>query len=79
LVPYVAFVAFVATRERLPRPAIWAIIACNALWAAASIALLASGLLAPTALGYTFVSAQALLVALFGWLQYVGLRWQRSE
>jgi hypothetical protein len=78
LVPYVAFVAFVATRERLPRPAIWAIIACNALWAVASIAPLASGILAPSALGYAFVTAQALIVALLGGLQYLGLQRQIS-
>lgn len=78
LLPYVAFVAFVATRASLPRPAVRAVIACNALWAAASFALLASGLLAPTVLGYAFVAAQALLVALFGWLQYIGLQRQMS-
>lgn len=78
LLPYVAFVAFVAMRTSLPRPAVRAVVTCNALWAAASFALLASGLLAPTALGYAFVAAQALLVALFGWLQYVGLQRQMS-
>ena len=74
LVPYVAFVAWVGTRERVARGAVWAIIAANAAWTAASFALLLSGWVAPTALGYAFVIAQALVVALFGELQYTGLK-----
>jgi hypothetical protein len=74
LVPYVAFVAWAGTREAISRPAVWAIVAANMLWAAASALLLASGFLAPTALGYAFVIGQAIVVALLGELQYVGLR-----
>jgi hypothetical protein len=74
LMPYVAFVAWVGTREPIARSAVGAIIAANALWAVASIGLLMSGLVAPTALGYTFVIAQAAVVALLGELQYVGLK-----
>src|SRR6188474_3997648 len=43
LVPYMAFVAFVGTRETISRPAVQAIIALNALWAAGSALLLVSG------------------------------------
>jgi hypothetical protein len=68
----VAFVAYVGTRERLAPPAVWAVIACNALWAAGSLLLLAW--LAPTLLGYVFVVAQATAVAVFGELQFIGLR-----
>jgi hypothetical protein len=78
LVPYVAFVAWVATREHVARAAVWAIIAANAVWAIASIGLLAGGLVAPTLLGYAFVIAQAVVVALLGELQYVGLRRQEA-
>ncbi|HXE68212.1 MAG TPA: hypothetical protein VN523_02575 [Hyphomicrobiaceae bacterium] len=74
LVPYVAFVVFVATRARIEPAAVWVIIACNALWALASCVLLLSGELAPTGLGIAFVAAQAIVVALLGELQYVGLR-----
>src|SRR5215204_5327545 len=59
LVPFVAFVAWVGTREEVARGAVWTIIAANALWVAASIGLLVSGWVAPTALGYAFVIAQA--------------------
>jgi hypothetical protein len=74
LVPYVAFVIFTGTRAAIPPVAVWAIIAANALWATASVLLLISGWVAPTALGYAFVVGQAAVVALLGELQYVGVR-----
>jgi hypothetical protein len=74
LLPYVAFVIYTGTRETISRPAVWAIIVANVLWAAASALLLLSGWVAPTGLGYAFVIAQAFVVALLGELQYVGLR-----
>ena len=78
LVPYVAFVAWVGTRETIARGAVWAIIATNALWAIASVGLLVSGLVAPTILGTAFVIAQAAVVGLLGELQYAGLKRQTT-
>ena len=74
LIPYVAFVAWVAIRETIARSAVWAIIATNAIWAVASVGLLVSGLVVPTSLGYAFVIAQAVVVALLAELQYAGLK-----
>lgn len=74
LLPYVAFVMWLATRHSITAGAVWVVIATNAAWTAASLLLLVSGLVAPTALGYAFVIAQALVVAALGELQYVGLR-----
>jgi hypothetical protein len=74
LLPYAAFVGFVGTRERFPVPAVWAVIICNVVWATGSVLLLVSGLVAPKLLGYAFVVAQAVVVALFAELQYFGLR-----
>ncbi len=74
LLPYAAFVAYIATRERLARPAVWAVIIANALWTTDSIMLLLSGWVVPNALGYAFVIAQALVVAVFAELQYIGIR-----
>jgi hypothetical protein len=74
LVPYVAFVGYLATRETLTPAAVWTVIVTNGLWAAASVGLLLSGWIAPTAFGYAFVLAQAAVVAAFGELQYVGMR-----
>ncbi len=74
LVPYVAFVIYTGTRETISRSAVWTIIVANVAWAAASALLLASGWVSPTALGYAFVIAQAVVVALLGEVQYMGLR-----
>jgi hypothetical protein len=74
LIPYVAFVAIVDTRENIMRGAVWAIIAANAVWALASVALLVSGWIAPNLLGVIFIALQAAVVAVFGELQFVGLR-----
>ena len=74
LVPYVAFVVYTGTRDAISRSAVWLIIVANVAWAAASALLLVSGWVTPTALGYAFVIAQAVVVALLGELQYMGLR-----
>ncbi len=74
LLPYAALVGYFGLRETLPRPFVWAVIVANARWAADSIALLLGGWVAPNALGEAFVVAQAVVVALFAELQYLGLR-----
>ena len=74
LIPFVAFVAWAGTREPASQGAVALIIAVNVLWVVASVCLLLSGLVAPTLLGYAFVLAQAVAVALFAELQYVGLK-----
>jgi hypothetical protein len=77
LIPYVIFVAVVATRDRIATGAVCTVIAANALWTAGSFALLASGFVSPTALGTAFVAMQALAVAGLGALQYVALRYSQ--
>jgi hypothetical protein len=74
LIPYVAFVAYVGTRETISRPAVQAIIVLNLLWVAGSIALIGSSFVAPTAFGYAFVIFQAVVVGVFAELQLIGLR-----
>lgn len=74
LVPYVAFVAWVGTRTVIPHGAVQTVIALNVLWVSGSVLVLASGWVAPTALGYAFVIAQAAAVGLFAALQFIGLR-----
>jgi hypothetical protein len=73
LVPYAALVAVVAARAQISRAAVWVFIVANAAWTIGSIGLLPGGL-APTALGYAFVIAQALVVAVLAELQYAGVR-----
>ncbi len=74
LLPFAALLIYLSTRKNLSRQAIWVIIACNVLWAIDSILLLLTNWVAPTALGYTFIIAQALIVALLAEAQYVGLK-----
>ena len=74
LLLYGALVAWVGTRENLQRPAVWTVILANALWTVDSIVLLLSGWVAPNALGFAFVIAQALVVALFAVMQSSGIR-----
>jgi len=74
LLPYTALLAWLATRENPPRAAVWAVIACNGLWAANCLMLAFAGWVEPTGLGYGFILAQAVAVVLFAELQYGGLR-----
>ena len=73
LVPFAACVYALSTRP-VTRGAVLAVIVLNGLWVAGSVALLAAGGIAPTALGTAFVIAQAVVVAIFAELQYAGLR-----
>ena len=69
--------AFIASRESLPRLAVWAVIVLNGLWVVESLVTLMSSAVAPNALGYVFVIVQAAFVAVLAELEYVGLK--RSE
>ena len=74
LLPFAAFLAYLATRASLSPAAVWAVIVLNALWTVDSILLLLSGWIEPTGLGNAFVIFQALGVAMFAALEYLGLR-----
>jgi len=74
LIPFVAFVFYLATRDSVSRASVWTVIAANAAWVVASALLLVSGRIEPTALGYVFILGQAFAVAAFAEAQYVGLR-----
>ena len=74
LLPFAAFVGWLATRELPPRAGVWAVIVLNAFWAVDSLLLLVAGWFEPTLLGAVFVVFQALIVGLFGALELAGLR-----
>jgi hypothetical protein len=74
LLPYAAFVAMLARRDVLPSGAVWAVVACNAIWAVDCVALLLTGWIDPTLLGVAFILMQAVVVAAFAELQVIGLR-----
>jgi hypothetical protein len=74
LLPFAAFVGFVASRSEPARFLVWTIIALNVVWVVDSIVLLFTGWVAPNALGYAFVVAQAAAVLLFADFEYMGLK-----
>ena len=74
LLPFAAFVAWLATRGRVQRPLVFAVVACNALWALDSVLLLVTGWVEPTIFGEMFVVGQAAVVAVLAELEFIGLR-----
>ena len=74
LFPFVALLIYLATRREVSAAAIWTVVIINVLWTLASFLLLASGWVTPTAFGYAFVAVQAIGVAGFAFLEYLGLR-----
>jgi hypothetical protein len=78
LVAYAALVGWLGTRPSMPKQPVWIVIAGNAAWALASIALLFSGWVTPNLLGEAAVALQAIAVGVFAELQYVGLRRSRD-
>jgi hypothetical protein len=74
LVAYAALVGWLGTRPSMPKALVVVVIAGNAAWTIASIALLFSGAVAPNLLGEAFVAIQAIAVGALAELQFVGLR-----
>lgn len=74
LLPFAAFLAFLATRQLSSQYAVWAAILLNVLWTIDSFLILVLGWVTPTQLGSAFVIAQALGVAMLAGLEYVGMR-----
>ena len=74
LLPCAAMLAWFASREILPRLAVYAVIAVNLLWVADSIAILVAGWFQPSGLGIAFVLAQAVAVAVITELEVIGLK-----
>lgn len=77
LIPYVAFLYWLATRDEPSRPGVLTVIALNIAWAIGCVALLVSGQVAPNALGTAFVLIQAVAVLVFADLQVLALRGSR--
>ncbi len=74
LLPFAAAVFVLARRTTLPRIAVWAVIAANAVWAVESATLLLAGWIAPTGPGVAFVLAMALVVLAFAEVEYLCVR-----
>src|SRR5712692_3809519 len=74
LIAYAALVGWLGTRQFMPKPLVVIVIAGNAAWTLASIALLFSGAVTPNLRGAIFIAAQAVAVGALAELQYIGLR-----
>lgn len=76
LVPFAAFVGWLASHPQPRVWMVWTVIAINLLWVAQSVLVLFSDA-SPSALGMVFVIGQAMAVAVFAELEFVGLRRER--
>ena len=74
LLPYAGLVAYLGSRPQVSRGAVWTVIICNLFWVVDSALLLMGNWIDPTPLGVAFVIVQAVAVAGFADLQFVGLR-----
>lgn len=73
-IPFVALVAYAATRNPASRSLALTVAILNAVWVVASVGLLMSGLVAPNILGTVFVAAQAVFVGVLAEMQIIGAR-----
>jgi len=74
LVAYAALVGWLGMRASVPRILVMIVVAGNAAWTLASIALLFSGAVSPNLPGEIVIVAQAIATGVFAELQYIGLR-----
>lgn len=74
LIAYTALVGWLGTRLSVPKALVLLVVAGNAAWTIASIALLFSGAVTPNLPGEIVVVAQAIATGVFAELQFVGLR-----
>jgi hypothetical protein len=74
LIAYTALVGWLGTRQSVLKPLVLLVVAGNAAWTLASIALLFSGAVNPNLLGEIVVVAQAIATGVFAEMQYIGLR-----
>ncbi len=74
LLAYVALLLLLARSGRVWATVVIAVVAGNAAWAIASLLLPTSGLVAANAWGVVYIVMQAIAVAAFAVVQFVGLR-----
>jgi hypothetical protein len=74
LLPFTAWVGWLARQANPPRKLVWWVIAANAVWIVDSLLLLLSGWLPLTELGAEFIAVQALLALGITIRQYVAIR-----
>ena len=73
LLPYAAFLAWLATRHRVQRVAAWLPVPVNVLWAIDCVAVVAAQPTPGPAL-IAFIAVQVVTVLAFAELQFIGMR-----
>ena len=73
LLPFALFVGWIARRREPPQVAVKAVLIVNLAWVTASALVLALLPVAPAALGYAFITLQALAVLALAAAQWIGL------
>jgi hypothetical protein len=74
LLAFAAAVWVAATRPSIPRPAAYAIVGANAIWAIDSVVAAIAGWATPETVGTVWIVLQAIVVAGFAGLQLAGLK-----
>lgn len=74
LVVFALLLWTIASRPAVDPRAAWSVVAANATWVVASVAVVAAGWFGLTGLGVAFVLMQAAIVVVFADLQVLGLR-----
>lgn len=74
LLPYAAYLVWLATRPTVSAAAVWVPIALNLVWAVDCAWLMLAGAPRPAALGLVFLAVQAATVIVFAELEFTGLR-----
>jgi hypothetical protein len=74
LIAYTALVGWLGTRQSMPKALVGIVIAGNAAWTLASIALLLSDAVTPNLPGEAAIAMQAIVVGALAELQFIGLR-----
>jgi hypothetical protein len=74
LLAFAVFLGVIATRQTINTRLAWAVVILGVIWVIDSLILLVSGLLPLTPAGWWFIVIQALIVADFAIVQYVGIR-----
>src|SRR5271169_1364117 len=74
LIAYTVLVGWLSTRQSMPKVLVTIVIAGNAVWTLASIALLLSGAVTPNLPGEAAITMQAIADGALAELQFIGLR-----
>ncbi len=74
LIAYAVLAMAIASPRNTPRGLLWLLIAGNAAWALASLALLLSSAIAPSVWGQAYLVMHVLSVGLLAELQWFGVR-----